>query len=109
MTFSPAIVYDDLATLDIATLAQTSAEGGDEKGRLPGGRPVQKSDHRHGRLLRARRKSVDLPTAAGIEDLDLQPHGASCRFQLAQGGLGCLRVGWIDEHGNTSHSRYQLA
>jgi hypothetical protein len=41
---------------------------------------------------------VDLPAGAGIENLDLQPHGAGCRFDVSYRGLGSLNVGWIDEH-----------
>jgi hypothetical protein len=30
---------------------------------------------------------VDLTAGAGVEDLDLQPHGASSRFNLSQYGF----------------------
>jgi len=45
----------------------------------------------------------------GIENLDLQPHSAGCRFDVSYRGLGSLNVGRIDEHGNTSHCAAQFS
>ena len=51
---------------------------------------------------------IDLTASAGVEDLDLQPYGASSRFHISQCGLGSGNGG-IEEHGNASYSRHQLA
>ena len=51
---------------------------------------------------------IDLAAGAGVEDLDLQPHGAGSRFHVSQRGLGSRSIGRIDEHGNTSGSGHQL-
>jgi hypothetical protein len=51
---------------------------------------------------------VDLSAGFGIEDLDLQPHGASSRFDVCHQGLGQWK-GWIDQHGNTSGRGHHLA
>ncbi len=48
---------------------------------------------------------IDLAAGAGVEDLDLQPHGAGSRFHVSQRGLGIRSIGRIDEHGHTSGSR----
>ena len=52
---------------------------------------------------------IDLAAGAGVEDLDLQPHGAGSRFHVSQRGLGSRGIGRIDEHGHTSGSGHQLA
>ena len=52
---------------------------------------------------------IDLAAGAGVEDLDLQPHGARSRFHVSQRGLGSRSIGRIDEHGHTSGSGHQLA
>ena len=52
---------------------------------------------------------IDLAAGAGVEDLDLQPHGASSRFHVSQRGLGSRSIGRIDEHGHTSGCGHQLA
>ena len=51
---------------------------------------------------------IDLATGAGIEHLDLQPHGARCRLHVSQRGLGSGDVSRIDEHGDTRRSGHQL-
>src|SRR5215831_8289525 len=50
---------------------------------------------------------VDLPTVAGLEDLELQPHSASSRFHVSQRSLGS-GISRIDEHGHTSGAGHQL-
>ena len=52
---------------------------------------------------------VDLAAGAGVEDLDLQPHGARSRLHVSQCGLGSRSIGRIDEHGNASGRGHQLA
>ena len=52
---------------------------------------------------------IDLSAGAGVEDLDLQSHGASSRFHVSQRGLGIRSIGRIDEHGNASGCGHQLA
>ena len=52
---------------------------------------------------------IDLAAGAGVEDLDLQPHGASSRFHVSQRGLGNGSIGRIDEHGHASGRGHQLA
>ena len=42
---------------------------------------------------------IDLAAGAGVENLDLQPHGAGRRFHVSQRGLGIRSIGRIDEHG----------
>ena len=55
-----------------------------------------------------RERRIDLAAGAGVEDLDLQPHGASSRLHVSQRGLGIRSIGRIDEHGNTSGCGHQL-
>src|SRR5262249_47351571 len=50
-----------------------------------------------------------LPAGAGVEDLDLQPHGASSGFHVSQRGLCRRGIARIDEHGNTNCCGHQLA
>jgi hypothetical protein len=50
---------------------------------------------------------VDLPTGAGLEDLELQTHSASSRFHVSQGSLGS-GISRIDEHGHTGGAGHQL-
>jgi hypothetical protein len=46
-----------------------------------------------GSLARKRReRGIDLAAAAGVEDLDLQPHGTSRRFHASQCRLGSRRI-----------------
>ena len=52
---------------------------------------------------------IDLAAGAGVNDLDLQPHGAGGRFHVSQRGLGSRSIGRIDEHGHTSGSGHQFA
>src|SRR5262245_33845348 len=57
LAFRPAIFDDDAATLDITGLSQGLAKGGKAAAhRNVGRRGAEKSDRRHRRLLRARRK-----------------------------------------------------
>ena len=51
---------------------------------------------------------IDLAAGAGVEDLDLQPHGASSRFHVSQCALGIRGIGRIDEHGHASRCGHQL-
>jgi hypothetical protein len=51
---------------------------------------------------------VDLTAGAGVEDLDLQSHGASSHFYLSQYGFRSQSKDRIDEHGNTRDSGHQL-
>ena len=44
---------------------------------------------------------VDLAAGAGVENLDLQPDGASSRLHVSQCGFGKAGIGRIDEHGNS--------
>src|SRR5262249_46227523 len=43
---------------------------------------------------------IDLAAGVSVEDLDLQPHGASRRFDVSQRRFGNFGIGRIDEHGN---------
>jgi|SRR5580700_9386417 hypothetical protein len=43
---------------------------------------------------------IDLPTGAGVEHLDLQPHGARSPFRVFHDGPGIRSLGRIDEHGH---------
>ena len=58
---------------------------------------------------KSREGRIDLAAGAGIDDLDLQPHGAGSRFHVSQRGLGIRGIGRIDEHGHTSGCGHQLA
>src|SRR5262249_4109675 len=50
---------------------------------------------------------IDLSAGAGVENLDLQSHGASSRFRFSHNrGHGTRSVGRIDEYGNASSCRY---
>jgi len=44
----------------------------------------------------------DFPAAAGIKNLDLQSHCASGRFHVSQRCPSICRIGWIDQHSNSS-------
>jgi hypothetical protein len=50
---------------------------------------------------------IDLPAGTGVEDLDLQSHGAGSGFYGSQRRLGIRCMGRIDEHCNTSGYRHQ--
>ncbi len=52
---------------------------------------------------------VDLANGASIEDLDLQPDGASCRCHISHGGLGIGGICRIDEYSHASGGGHQLA
>src|SRR5262249_33904830 len=45
---------------------------------------------------------------AGVEDLDLQPHGTSSRCHLSQCGLGSDSIGRIGEHTHASYGGHKL-
>jgi hypothetical protein len=51
---------------------------------------------------------IDLVAGGGLQDPDLQSHGASSRFYIPQCGLRRRRIGWIDEHCHARRSRHQL-
>jgi hypothetical protein len=51
---------------------------------------------------------IDLAAGVSVEDLDLQPHGASRRFHVSQRRLGSFGIGRIDEHGNARGCGHQL-
>jgi len=63
---------------------------------------VLADEHGVGSLASKRREGgVNLATRAGVEDLELQSHGAAGRFHLAQGDLRVGSIGGIDEYGDT--------
>jgi hypothetical protein len=45
---------------------------------------------------------IDLADGAGFEDLDLQPDGASCCFGFPYRRLAILRIGRVDQNGDTT-------
>ena len=51
---------------------------------------------------------TNLSAGAGVEDLNLHPHGASGHLNISQRRLRnrCMRR--IDQHGNTRSARHQL-
>ena len=51
---------------------------------------------------------IDLITAVGVEDLDLQSHSAGSRLHVSQRGLRSRSKGRIDEHGDTSRLGHHL-
>ena len=57
---------------------------------------------------KSREGRIDLAAGAGVEDLDLQSHGAGSRFHVSQRDLGIPGIGRIDEHGHTSGCGHQL-
>src|SRR6266436_3016166 len=62
-----------------------------------------------GPLARESREGrVDLTTGAGVQDLDLQSHGAGSRFHVSQRGLRTRSIGRIDEHSHAGGSGHQL-
>jgi hypothetical protein len=66
-------------------------------------------EKRVGPLARKRCESrIDLATAAGVEHLNLQPHGASGRFHLLQ-RCRSRGNGRVDERGHIHRSRHQRA
>jgi hypothetical protein len=70
--------------------------GGDEKGIGP-------------LTLHTFESSTDLTAGVGVENLDLQAHGASSRFYLSQCRLGLVRTGRINEYRDTRGLGQQLA
>src|SRR5258706_1748530 len=52
---------------------------------------------------------IDLATGAGVEDLDLQSHGASSYFHISHRGVGSRSIGWIDEYRNSGGCGYQFS
>src|SRR5215470_16381182 len=52
---------------------------------------------------------IDLPARAGIDDLDLQPHGTGSRLHVSQRGLRIYSISRIDEHSHISRAGHQLA
>ena len=52
---------------------------------------------------------IDLTDSPGVEDLDLQPDGASRQFNVSQRGLGIRNIGRIDQHGHARGCGHQLA
>jgi len=62
-----------------------------------------------GSLAHKRRKRcIDLAAGVGVEDPDLQSHGAGCRFHVSHRALGDPYIGRFDEQGNASGSGHQL-
>src|SRR5262245_6197471 len=63
------------------------------------------------RLLacKTRERRAYLAAGAGLEFLDLQSHGTGNGFCVSKGDLRIDRVGRIDEHGDASQSRQELA
>jgi hypothetical protein len=47
---------------------------------------------------------IDVTNGAGVKDMDLEPEGACCRFNVSHVGLGTDSIGRIDEHTNTTCS-----
>src|SRR5262245_866335 len=71
---------------------------------------VLADEHGVGSLASKRREGgVNLATRAGVEDLELQSHGAAGRFHLAQGDLRVGSIGGIDEYGHTRGRRQHFA
>ena len=74
-----------------------------------GEKGISADEKRVGPLVHKRCEGrIDLPAGAGVEDLDLQPDGASSRFHVSQRGLGIRGGGRIDEHGQTSDRGHQF-
>src|SRR5262249_62156566 len=61
------------------------------------------------RTLHTFESSTDLTAGVGVEDLDLQAHGASSRFYLSHCRLGLGSTGRINEYRDTRSLRQQLA
>src|SRR5262249_21393597 len=57
---------------------------------------------------RSRCLAIDFAGGAGVENLDLQPHGGSSRRHVSQYRLGIRSIGRIDEHGNTHGCGHHL-
>jgi hypothetical protein len=72
----PAIFDDQVSAFNVAGLVQTPPEAGQPEGVGFRRREVQIPDHRHRRLLRARRKRPSRYTAAEKCDEFPPPHGA---------------------------------
>src|SRR5262245_60045564 len=51
--------------------------------------------------------SIEFKAVAGVENLDLQPHGASNCSHISQYGISAGSIPRIDEHGNTNSSGHQ--
>src|SRR5262249_29098320 len=66
-------------------------------------------EERVGALTPKSREGSVVPTAEiSVNDLALQPHGASRGFNVSQRGRSNRSIVRIDEHGNASCSRHQL-
>src|SRR5262245_62394236 len=71
---------------------------------------VLADEHGVGSFASKRREGgVNLATRTGVEDLELQPHGAAGRLHLAQGALRVGSIGGIDEYGHTRGRRQHFA
>jgi len=64
LTFRPAVFDADIAVLDVTGLSQTLAERGNDMSECHGRSAVEEPDHRHRRLLRARRERPHCGRAA---------------------------------------------
>src|SRR6476660_799304 len=51
--------------------------------------------------------SIEFKAVAGVENLDLQPHGASNCSDISQYRISAGSIRRIDEHGNTNSSGHQ--
>ena len=56
---------------------------------------------------KGRKGGINFAAGAGVEDLDLQPHGARGRFHVSQRDLRIHGLGRIDEHGHTCGAGHQ--
>src|SRR6516162_1081455 len=68
MIIRPAVFDRYILALDIASFGQAPTEGGSHRRVRPGRRTVEKPDHRHPRLLRARRERPGGGSAAEQRD-----------------------------------------
>src|SRR6516164_4727595 len=68
MIIRPAVFDRYILALDIASFGQAPTEGGSHRRVRPGRRTVEKPDHRHPRLLRARRERPRRRRAAEERD-----------------------------------------
>src|SRR5262245_40953062 len=107
--FGPAVIDADIAMLDIASLAQAAPERRNEVRELAGRFQAEKPDHRHRRLLRARRRWPSRRTAAEKRDKFPPPHGAYPKAKdrgLSIAGSWSAFRGRASQQKRPAHVRY---
>src|SRR5262249_61588548 len=104
-----AVMDPDMAMLDIATPAKAAPDRRNEVRELAGRFQAENPDHRHRRLLRARRRWPSRRTAAEKRDKFPPPHGAYPKAKdrgLSIAGSWSAFRGRASQQKRPAHVRY---